>query len=237
MFSRFSAESAQSVSLSVPATEPVSPEPVFDPVELYLFQVEAKLLPLSPEKRVVVLEEIRQHLHASVSAREELGLSHDTATQEAMKRFGKPERIARNLCRVWREKETAFPGAAFSQALILFGGCGAAVVIPAVLNAVGVVTASLNIGAMVLLYPIIAGFWVGLRAPSRAATGTLLALAALLLCSLPLTWLNWTLRSDGRWLTPGFLPFLFILWTLPGCLTASVTASMVNFSRRSKTVQ
>ena len=237
MFNRLSAESAQSVSLSVPAVETVSPEPVFDPVELYLFQIDAKLLSLSPEMRIVVLEEIRQHLHASVSAREELGMPHDTATQEAMKRFGKPERIAQNLCRVWREKETAFPGAAFSQALILFGGCGAAVCIPAVLNTFGVVTASLNIGAMVLLYPIIAGFWVGLRAPSRAAMGTLLALAALLFCSLPLTWLNWTLRSDSQWLTPGFLPFLFFLWTLPGCLTASVTARIVDFSHHRKTVQ
>ncbi len=162
----------------------------------------------------------------------------DTAVQEAINRFGNPENIARQLCRVWREEDAAFPRAAFLQAAAWFGGLGGAFSVLAILNLSAPITsliASINVWnyvALFFIFPVIAGLAVGKRAPRRAAFGTLFALAVLIALSVPLAWLDLTLRPDGRWLTPGFLPFLFILWTLPGCLTASVTAAIVRSRKR-----
>jgi hypothetical protein len=211
-----------------------------DPVELYLFRVEAKLISLTPENRLVVLEEIRQHLHASISAREELGLSHEAATKEAIARFGDPVCIARQFCLVWGKEESLFPRNAFFLALRCFGGLGIAFGIAALINVTtpySSLFAGVSIGTYSALFwicPMVAGYRIGRRAPRRAAFATLLALFALMAFSLPLTWLDMTLGNggDGRWLTPSYLPFLFSLWTLPGCLAVSVTVTITNFRHR-----
>ncbi|MES2460628.1 MAG: permease prefix domain 1-containing protein [Armatimonadota bacterium] len=243
MFSQFSpkqeGEEITRVDLPGVTNDAVSHERAFDPIELYLFQVEAKLLSLSPEVRGVVLEEIRQHLLDSVSARQELGMAQDCATQEAIARFGNPARIAAQLSRVWREEDSLFPRAAFSQALLWFGGLGGVFGTLTILSVIypRSVFAQINSWIFVSMFfacPLIAGILVGQRAPRRAAFGTLLALAALMFVSVPLAWMDLTLCPDGRWLTPGFLPFLFTLWTLPGCLAASLT-TLVTHLRRPKT--
>lgn len=66
-------------------------------IERYLTQVEKRLKSLSTEQRSEELRELGQHLQALVEERQENGQSEAEAVKAAMRQFGEPGRVGRDL--------------------------------------------------------------------------------------------------------------------------------------------
>lgn len=245
MFSRLSKQPARAASLPVSAaaapaaSAAAAVEPSRQALELYLIAIDAKLLSLTAETRRAVLVEVRQHLEASIAAREELGIEHEAAVAEAIARFGDPARLARRFRAAYRDPASIFPGAAFRESLWCLGTSGTTLIL---LDAASWFRPESNPLASVSAWcwmawfffgPFFSGAVSGFRAPRRAALGTFYALALLALLTIPL--IQWDLQRTVD--IP--VPLLFALWLPAGCLgaIAGSVARRVGSGRRPAAVQ
>lgn len=73
-------------------------------VDTYLQEVGAHLAKLPPAVRDEELRELRGHLLALVAAGCELNEGHDEAVQAALRQFGAPRRIGRDLMSAWKRR-------------------------------------------------------------------------------------------------------------------------------------
>ncbi len=75
-------------------------------LEMYLAQIAHELRALPPQARADELREIEAHLAALVLASQQLDdTSHVLATNIALKQFGAPRKVGRNLRRAWERKQ------------------------------------------------------------------------------------------------------------------------------------
>jgi uncharacterized membrane protein len=88
------------------------------PLDEFLDQLERPLHRLSVSERQEWREEARQHLVYLAEAHEELGASPDEALQAAMRQFGNPQRISRELVAASQGPERRIQ-AAYSTAVLL----------------------------------------------------------------------------------------------------------------------
>ncbi len=68
-------------------------------IERYLKQVERQFKGLTSEQREAELREIGQHIQAIVDESEQQGLCHAEAVREALRQFGAPHKVGRELQR------------------------------------------------------------------------------------------------------------------------------------------
>lgn len=68
----------------------------------YVQRLNAQLRKMSPQERAEVNQELRQHLEAQAKAHEELGATPAEAMQAALRSFGDPTKIGRQMYQEWR---------------------------------------------------------------------------------------------------------------------------------------
>ncbi|MBC8102109.1 MAG: hypothetical protein H7Z41_05925, partial [Cytophagales bacterium] len=93
-------------------------------LEQYLQQVATKLGPISHEERQDELEELRQHLEASVAASVAKGHSPAMAAEEATRQFGTASSLGRQLFfarwrRLLRRTDSVWTATVYASALIV----------------------------------------------------------------------------------------------------------------------
>lgn len=88
------------------------PEP--QSLESYLSQIERELRDLPSQARADEMREIESHLRAMIEAR------GDGSIAEALRQFGKPRKVGRDLCKAWERKQ---PESWINSALALVAGC------------------------------------------------------------------------------------------------------------------
>jgi len=72
-------------------------------LEDYLSQVENELRPMPAEQREQDLREMRQHLLKAIAVNQEVtGHSEEKATENAIKEFGSPQKLAAEMLSAWR---------------------------------------------------------------------------------------------------------------------------------------
>lgn len=94
----------------------------------YLSQIARQLRALPARARADELREIEAHLGALVEAGQQLeDISEAEATAAALKQFGAPRRVGRNLRRAWERKqpeELWRTGSAFAASLLIYKALG-----------------------------------------------------------------------------------------------------------------
>ncbi len=92
---------------------------MYKQLEEYLSEVAKGLVVLPPARREEELSEIRQHLLSAVAGSEEKGRTEDEAVQIAVKQFGTPQAVSKQIVSAWR-REAWKQGMRTQPELILF---------------------------------------------------------------------------------------------------------------------
>lgn len=87
-------------------------------LEQYLSDAEQKLQSLPPARRQEEIGEIREHLVASIEAREEIGQTTDIATEDALAQFGAVQQVTVGLQRVWWREQIGGPQGLWKSAAL-----------------------------------------------------------------------------------------------------------------------
>ena len=72
------------------------------PLDTYLEQVAAHLVPMPAKQRNEELREMRTHLQAAAVAHRELGQSEEDAVRNALVQFGTPDALGQSAVTAWR---------------------------------------------------------------------------------------------------------------------------------------
>jgi hypothetical protein len=239
------AGSPASSARSRPPCGPGDP-PGSDPaLEEYLDRVYAPLVGVVPyAQRIELRAELREHLQALVTTREESGDSHAGAVRAALTQFGPPHDLARLWAREWAHAAAPMrlepPWRAMGVALGFFGIASLAGLGSFWLTRTG--TGALSSGWCHFLWlfsfyllPLAAGLAAGTRARSRHALGAFFALALLTL--------SVGLPAGLAYRSPETTPLadsglelamaLAFLWTPIGCGAAALGGTLrARLSRR-----
>ncbi len=73
-------------------------------IERYLATIAGRLRSLPPSLREEELREVRQHLDALVASHRARGADESAAVDAALRQFGRPERIGRQIGTVWARR-------------------------------------------------------------------------------------------------------------------------------------
>jgi hypothetical protein len=159
--------------------------------ERYLEQLDA-LLPLPPERRGEILEEIAAHLEDSVAERVERGEPRDAAERAAQDRLGRPIDLARDLVRPEQSARRLFAGVGsalvsglgnglygylFGLLLVLVGSIGLSAMVQAAGMLLGtdwhLLVSDQGWNSMLTTIAVAVGlYWAGRVLPDRVARGT-----------------------------------------------------------------
>lgn len=184
-------------------------------LEQYLDRVASCLWALPAKRREEEMRELRQHLAALAAADPATGDTADNAAQAALRRFGPPEALGRQMARAWwRGRLLGWRDSAVGTALL----AGMLLCLPGFL--VRVFDADRNVSPGVTLihtmpllltavWWVLVGVYVGWKLPQRtfAVTASVTMVAAVLSATLPV------LRVQTlNFLTTGVFP------PLAGCL-------------------
>ena len=101
--------------------------------ESYLARVSAAL-PVADERRVAILDELRDHLHEALDAARERGLGEEAAAAEALARLGSPAEVAAGFAE--RPRALVLLLAAYAHLALVLGGALVAIGVSGVAAAV-----------------------------------------------------------------------------------------------------
>lgn len=223
-----------------------SPSTVYEGVEDYLDHLSARLLTLSYVQRAGIRDEVRQHLSAAISAREELGQDTVTAVRETLHLFGTVEIVADQFIRSYAstgDSRSLFPWRALRRGLRIYGIAGLCVPLFLHMLMTEIRAGLLPYGPgveyflwflILLVLPLLLGRAVGDagRTP-RAGLGSLYALGILALAASPIAF--YTAFSPGyiAWLEPwALIPYFFALWIPLACFAAGISRLVTFLGRR-----
>ena len=197
---------------------------MYNRLEPYLAQVEARLKHLPGERRAEEIQEMRQHMEALVTAHQELGLSEEEAIVATLRQFGSARTVSRELSHALQRAEKPLPGslgiAMLCQMAGMWGGAYGLFHLLFVVQTDGLHprffanNSAVLIGWTILLgwsfLCLGSGLMTGLASPRKALTGIALAYGITILasfCSLVAsrhphsvpTHLRWYITTYGVW--------------------------------------
>lgn len=214
-------------------------------IEDYLDQVCGRLLTLSFPERKQIRQELHQHIEAMIEARCELGESRREAAIASLEQFGTPENVSRSFVEAYLssgQNRGLIPWLSIGKAFRSFGTAGVLTTllfiawvsylpngdVPA---ATRVIVQQAIQPIWIFLVPALLGWRLGAdEKTTRPMFASFLALAALSILSLPLTY---ALFAGGAWTNQviGGASFVFVAWIPNAILCAGLSSQFTRWQR------